>query len=234
MHRVIWKKAAERLRRSKPTERARRVNFLLEVSSRGGVGNYLEVGVWKGDTFLEAQARFRVGVDPEPLVPVALLPAGTVIFKQTADAFFDTYVGPSFDVVFIDGLHESSTAVRDFINSLDILRPGGWILIDDVVPPNEELADAGPYGDVWRLASLLDDRLKSWDLFFIGNGESEHCQLAIQKPAHFDRLPFSEKEAIAEMAKMDFASAVEAALRPKLRREAAAFSAIKAQLRGVQ
>lgn len=191
----------------------------------------MEVGVWKGDTFLEAQAALRVGVDPDPLVPRALLPAGAFIFKQVSDAFFETYLGPSFDVVFIDGLHKSEAAVRDFSNSLDILRPGGWILIDDVVPPSENLADGGPYGDVWRLASLLDDSLKSWDLFFIGNGESEHCQLAIQKPVHFDRLPFSEKEAIAAMAEMDFASAVEVALRPKLMREAAAFSAIRANLK---
>jgi SAM-dependent methyltransferase len=221
----IAKTLASRLRRNEPAERARRVNFLLKVS-RGF--SYLEVGVWKGETFLSARARYRVGVDPDPLLPQASMPPGAFVFKQTSDVFFETYFGPSFDVVFIDGLHKSEVALRDFINSVDNLRPGGWLLIDDVVPPNQSLADDGPYGDIWRLAALLHGNLISWNLFFIGDGESEHCQLALQKPANFDGLPFSEEEGVRAMVEMDFFAEVEVVLRAKLMAESAAFSLIMA------
>jgi hypothetical protein len=160
-------------------ERARRVNFLLALS-RGS--RYLEIGVWGGETLEVVRAREKLGVDPNPLFDLEALPKGVKVFTGTSREFFGQYSGPSFDVVFVDGLHESSTAYLDVTESFNLLAPGGWLLLDDVCPPSEELADHGPYGDVWRVASLLVTQYADIRAVFIGDGNSQHVQLAIQKP----------------------------------------------------
>ena len=40
----------------------------------------------------------------------------------------------TFDVIYLDGLHTFEQTYRDLINALNILEPGGLILIDDVFP----------------------------------------------------------------------------------------------------
>jgi hypothetical protein len=65
------------------------------------------------------------------------LTSRTSSFTHLQDSFFDSYKGPRFSLIFIDGLHEAGQTYKDLVNSLNILEAGGIILIDDVWPSDE-------------------------------------------------------------------------------------------------
>lgn len=110
---------------------ARRINAIMGEESF----DYLEIGVAYGTTFQAVRAQRRVAVDPKPLFDTERLPANVTVFNTDSDSFFRGLpVDEMFDFIFLDGLHEANQLKRDLVNALGHLRPGGWILVDDVVP----------------------------------------------------------------------------------------------------
>ncbi|KAH8061302.1 methyltransferase domain-containing protein [Aureococcus anophagefferens] len=92
-----------------------------------------------------------VGVDP--------VAGGNV--RATSDEFFAT-CGRTFDLIFVDGLHESAQVVRDAANALRILNPGGTLLFHDCKPllPPEGAFPMAPgtvywNGTVWQAIAHL-------------------------------------------------------------------------------
>ena len=100
------------------------VNHL--VVDRGFV-SYLEIGVRdKNDMYNKINIEKRVSVDPDPNAQAD--------YCLTSDLYFETNQ-ETFDVIFIDGLHEGEQVRRDITNSLAVLNPGGMILLHDLNPP---------------------------------------------------------------------------------------------------
>jgi SAM-dependent methyltransferase len=138
------------------------VNLLL-AHALGG--DYLEIGCAGNDLFDAVMAGRKVGVDPAR--------GGT--HRQTSDAFFETWEGGGFDVVFIDGLHLYEQVRRDLAGALRLLRPGGWIAIHDMLPRDwleehvPQIRTRGWTGDGWKVAfellgsTELDFRLLALD-----------------------------------------------------------------------
>lgn len=132
------------------------VNLL--VGLRGGMDcRYLEIGCDNNRLFSAVPATNKVGVDPAK--------GGT--HRQTSDNFFAENKD-TFDVIFIDGLHEYEQVRQDAVNALSCLRPGGWIAFHDFLPKNwgdqhvPRLQKAWT-GDCWKLAVELS---KSSDIDF--------------------------------------------------------------------
>ena len=110
---------------------------------------YLEIGVEYGDTFLQThfKAENKTGVDPDPKFEI--LGQEFKFETCTSDDFFTkalllTPVPIKYNVIFIDGMHQSEYFLRDFNNSikvLKVLKDGGSIFIDDILPLtyNEQL-----------------------------------------------------------------------------------------------
>ncbi len=123
---------------------------------------------WIGGSMSQEQFLTSIGSDvtQDPKRP------GT-IFQMTSNQFFDQWNdmienipkinGPSrdltdgetinveevkYDVIFIDGDHSLFQVNMDFINSLDVLKKDGFILIDDIEPPPGEEKDAQPW-ELW-------------------------------------------------------------------------------------
>ena len=124
------------------------VNRLLAAT---GGDDYLEIGCAGNDLFDAVAATRKVGVDPQR--------GGT--HRQTSDAFFETWTGGPFDVVFIDGLHIYDQVRRDLDGALRRLRPGGWIAMHDMLP-RDWLEEHVPQiqtrrwtGDGWKVAFEL-------------------------------------------------------------------------------
>ncbi len=116
---------------------------------------YLEVGVNKGETFHRVTAARKVAVDPRFLFDAAARGhAGTEYHEVPSDVFFSGQSGPvgRFDVIFLDGLHTFEQTLRDLLNATSVLRPGGVIVIDDVLP-NSFDASLPDYRQVERLRS---------------------------------------------------------------------------------
>lgn len=153
----------------------RRINRILDLS---GGDKYLEIGVEYGDTFVEIQANLRVGVDikfqfdldrtNETNFQLIELPSD-LAFRELTDQDY------SFDFVFLDGLHQYEQTYRDLLNSLDLLEPKGFILIDDVFPVDTfsylkdqeqcliQRAESGDgfhdawHGDIFKVIAILHD-----------------------------------------------------------------------------
>lgn len=107
----------------------KRYDILKHLITTYGYNSYLEVGVRKGDTFNRIPVKDKVGVDPKSRL------RGVV--QTTSDVFF-TYSTRTFDLIFIDGLHEHQQVYRDVCNSLDCLNPGGCIVCHDLNPQSEK------------------------------------------------------------------------------------------------
>lgn len=138
------------------TERISLVQRLLTYFSRG---NYLEIGIRKGETLCQVNAPLKVGVDPVPRLD--LLPRHLRAHKPflnvsplPSDAFFAQNT-LEFDVIFIDGLHRYEQVARDITNAFKCLSPNGFIVMHDCLPDSEETAsrefhDGAWTGDVWK------------------------------------------------------------------------------------
>jgi Methyltransferase domain len=92
--------------------------------------HYLEIGLARGDTFHAINAGFKVGVDP---FPHDSLKSNENVKICSSDQFFSKNT-ILFDVIFIDGLHTFEQVLRDLLNSLNSIKPGGLVIIDDVYP----------------------------------------------------------------------------------------------------
>lgn len=90
--------------------------------------SYLELGV-NGENFARVVCACKYGVDPAANV------AGNA-FHMTSDEFFRQNAD-TFDVIFIDGLHEEHQVDLDIRNALSRLNPGGVIILHDCLPPDE-------------------------------------------------------------------------------------------------
>ena len=99
---------------------------------------YLEIGVRNGDSLALAQSP-AIGIDPAYRLHVAP-PAGAKLFPITSDEFFEraepllTFGGRRVAFSFIDGMHLSEFALRDFVN---VERHADWtaaIVFDDILP----------------------------------------------------------------------------------------------------
>lgn len=130
-----------------------RIKIIQRLIRATDAKNYLEIGVNNGACFLRLKAAHKMAVDP-----AFKIPAGRKLkyfvknaanfnnhyFEQTSNDFFaskkETLRNHKPKVVFVDGLHTYEQSLKDVINSLDHLEPGGVILMHDCNPLTEEAA----------------------------------------------------------------------------------------------
>lgn len=144
--------------------------FLARVHEILQPETYLEVGVQHGTSLKQAVYSSKaIGVDPNPLITEdqirTQLPDGNVeLWKIPSDAFFEDWrpmMGLSpIDLGFVDGLHHFEQALRDFLNIEKYTTGNSVIILDDVLPRNQDEAAReqcpGDWtGDVWKVSHIL-------------------------------------------------------------------------------
>jgi hypothetical protein len=151
----------------------RRISALLEHTADA---TYLEIGVASGESFFSVPAARKIAVDPQFRFDFREVESSTQsFFEMTSDEYFQYHSSnEALDFVFIDGMHTFAQSYRDFCNALQLLAPGGAILLDDTVPsdphsmiPNQKLAvkarkQAGGqggqwHGDVFKVVFMIHD-----------------------------------------------------------------------------
>jgi len=143
---------------------------------------YLEIGVEYGFTFKNVHFNDKTGVDPDPKFEVENSDSLKIM---KSDAFFETN-NDLFDVIFIDGMHQTEYFMKDLNNSIQCLKENGIIFIDDILPisyyeqlkiPRKHYYEKGilkygePWtGDVWKvLFYILKNHLHDVDFTYFNN-----------------------------------------------------------------
>jgi hypothetical protein len=137
------------------------LDVLQQVHQRLRPRFYLEVGVRQGASLRLAKCA-AVGIDPSPRISTELY-AGVRVFRTTSDDFFESTVVqtlPPIDMAFIDGMHLSEYALRDFINIERLSSPSSVILFDDISPNHVAQATRSRTtavwtGDIWKIVELM-------------------------------------------------------------------------------
>jgi len=138
-----------------------RVELINLLASHVNAQDYLEVGVRFGRCLSRITVPNRTGVDPAPVlhkVEEEYRPGleGINLHICTSDEFFANST-ETFDVIFVDGMHLYEFAMRDLLNSLNRLNPGGFVVAHDLCPKNATVASRERLstewnGDVWKVA----------------------------------------------------------------------------------
>jgi hypothetical protein len=125
-----------------------RTDIINHLIKKIDAKHYLEIGVREPQgNYNNIICENKIAVDPVPL--------DQGIIALTSDAFFEQN-NKTFDVIFIDGLHEADQVERDIINSLAVLNPGGYVICHDMNPTNELMqivpmqTDGAWTGDCWK------------------------------------------------------------------------------------
>jgi hypothetical protein len=127
--------------------RLRRTNILNTLVERYGYTSYLEIGQgFRRDNFDWVRCPIKIGVDPDKSLNAA--------YQMTSDEFF-ALNNDTFDLIFIDGLHEADQVERDILNALKVLNENGTILVHDCNPTAHDMqvvprSQAYWTGDVWK------------------------------------------------------------------------------------
>jgi len=139
------------------------LDALRRVHELFSPANYLEVGCRHG-TSLALSRCPSIGVDPA--FELRRAPKdGTRLYEMTSDAFFEAHdprkiFDAPVDFAFIDGMHLSEFALRDFMNIEKSSHRDGLIAIDDVLPDRMEYASRERNtkiwtGDIYRTVAIL-------------------------------------------------------------------------------
>ena len=126
-------------------------NYLIEQYN---FVDYLEIGVAFGNCVRNVKVKNKDAVDP---VVEANVRCPEINYEMTSNEFFalEKIQNKKYDVIFIDGLHETTQVDIDIQNSLKHLNEGGFILLHDCNPVSYESQlvprQATAWnGDVWK------------------------------------------------------------------------------------
>lgn len=129
------------------------INHLIEQND---YKSYLEIGYYKGWSFDQVRCNWKTAVDPNPCKTLEqeVWPKGygtidlgnnrtafssrgsELIVKLTSDEFFNKIEeDATYDIIFIDGLHDADQVKKDITNSLKHLSVDGVIILHDCNPP---------------------------------------------------------------------------------------------------
>jgi len=154
--------------------------------------NYLEIGVHKGISFVQAcPGTPCVGVDPQPSIEQDIeqeierkFPDAR-IYELTSDDFFARYdaselLGGPVALAFIDGLHLFEQVLRDFVNVERHSGDGSMILLHDCLPLDEVTAGRERTtdfycGDVWKAALALRRRRPDLEMITVRTAPTGLC-----------------------------------------------------------
>ena len=125
---------------SHPEPTISRHELLQVLHDRTQPRTYLEIGIRTGNSMALSRTR-SIGVDPFFKIDKPIQ-CDVQLIKATSDDFFAGdnplahFDGVPVDLAFIDGMHLSEFALRDFINIEPFMADTGVVVLDDVLPRN--------------------------------------------------------------------------------------------------
>lgn len=201
------------------THTSRRINA---IAAGIDAKTYLEIGVYKGDTFMAVDIPQKEAVDPNFRFDYQSHASESVRFHAmpSDDYFVSRNENKPFDIVFLDGLHTFEQTFRDFCNTLSSTHGGSVILLDDTIPsdvysayPNQQTAvrlrnQAGGagnawHGDVYKMIFAIHDFFPTLSYLTIGTMGNPQTLVWRESRKEF-RPRFDSLEAISRMSWFDY------------------------------
>jgi hypothetical protein len=150
-----------------PEPKMTRYELLQGLHEKIRPRTYLEIGIRTGHSMVLSRCR-SIGVDPYFKIDNPIH-CDVQLIKATSDDFFAGdeplahFDGVPVDLAFIDGMHLSDFALRDFINIEPFMADTGVVVLDDVLPRNglEAARDRKTEswtGDVYKVVEILRRR----------------------------------------------------------------------------
>lgn len=126
---------------------------------------YLEYGVRQGDNFarLSEHVSEAYGVDMVVQDGISRFSRGklnTQLYEMRTDEFRDNvlpYMG-DMDIVFIDADHSSKSVISDFEGVIFRVNVGGYIVMHDTYPCNEDYLDVGGCYDCYKTPMYIKEK----------------------------------------------------------------------------
>lgn len=140
---------------------------------------YLEIGIHYGTSLALSRTR-SIGVDPAFKI-IRPIHCDVQLVKAPSDDFFARvdpvghFDGVPIDLAFIDGMHLSEFALRDFINTEPLMADTGVVVLDDMLPRNGPEADRDRKtkvwtGDVYKVVEILRRRRPDLVVLLVNTG----------------------------------------------------------------
>lgn len=108
-----------------------RTDIIKHLIKKFSYTSYLEIGVKYGENFSLIECPIKHGVDPAKNYQ-------GLTHHMTSDDFFANHCDRKYDIVFIDGHHDSDYVCRDLNNSLKALNQNGTIVMHDCCGEKKE------------------------------------------------------------------------------------------------
>src|SRR3954447_1643192 len=140
------------------------LDFLARLHAAVQPEAYLEICMRHGDSLALARCP-ALGVDPAFNVKVEL-GENVTLLRETSDEYFGRgkplkpLGGKRVDMAFIDGMHLSEFALRDFMGVERLSRWTGVVIFDDILPrtveeANRDRSTRAWTGDVYKVLGML-------------------------------------------------------------------------------
>ncbi|QTX03453.1 class I SAM-dependent methyltransferase [Agromyces archimandritae] len=180
-----------------------RHELLATLHERLEPRTYLEVGVNDGSSLVLSHTR-SIGVDPAFAVRRELH-ADVQLVRATSDDFFARadavahFDGVPVDLAFIDGMHLSEFAFRDFVNLERHLARTAVVVFDDVLPRNgleaarDRKTDAWA-GDVYKALDALMRRRSDLVVLLVNTAPTGTAVVVGVDPSYTDGMADHDAE----------------------------------------
>lgn len=161
--------------------------FFLDLLKKLGQFNYLEIGVFEGNSSLFVARKFKksqiycvdnwVGTEEYSKIDFKIIennfdlnirdfPNITKI-KSSSDNFFKENK-KNFEVIYIDGYHNASQVYLDFKNAWKCLLPRGYIIFDDYIWQFSKNYEDNP---CYAINKYIKELKENYKIIFVTNSQ---------------------------------------------------------------
>lgn len=154
-----------------PNERSWHASFIGEIARQMRPSAYLEIGVYRGETFRKVSkwSGVNVGLDIDP---VAIKSISRVKNSMSIVGEIQALAGrldlpETYDLIFIDANHAKENVISDFKAASILLKRNGLILLHDTWPKNESYTTPGFCGNAYLAVEVLRGSCPDWSFVTI-------------------------------------------------------------------
>ena len=161
--------------------------FFLDLLKKLGQFNYLEIGVFEGNSSMFVARKFKnsqiycvdnwVGTEEYSKTDFKIIennfdfnirdfPNITKI-KNSSDNFFKENK-KKFEVIYVDGYHYASQVYSDFKNAWKCLLPGGYIIFDDYIWQFSKNYEDNP---CYAINKYIKELKENYKIIFVTNSQ---------------------------------------------------------------